>query len=280
MELTDLRPAALAGQWYRADPRQLEREVRGYLDNAGLPDLIGEVVGLIAPHAGHIYSGSVAGHAFAAVRGMHFETVLVISPYHAGHPSPLLTTAHDGYSTPLGNIPVDKDNLARLQDYLAEQGGPAFAAVPRDHEHAVEIELPFLQTALAGDFKLLPLMHASLPLDHTEALAAALADTLKGQDVLLIASSDLSHFYSQEAATKLDRSLLDAIASFDPEQVLEARANGKGQACGLSAILTVMQTARLLGAVRTEILHYATSGDVSGDYQRVVGYASAAFTTD
>lgn len=279
MELTDLRPAALAGQWYRADPRQLEREVSGYIDAAGAPDLEGRVVGLIAPHAGHIYSGPVAGYAFAAVRGLVYDTVVVISPYHAGHFAPLLTTAHDGYTTPLGEIPVDTENIARLQKKLAEHSGPELETVARDREHAVEIELPFLQTALAGDFKLLPLMHASLQPDQIESLAAALADTLQGQNALLVASSDLSHFYPQAAANQLDSTILSAVASFDPDQVLNIYTSGKGQACGLSAILTVMHTARLLGAIRAAILNYATSGDVSGDYQRVVGYASAAFTT-
>ena len=226
MELTDLRPAALAGQWYRADPKQLEREVRGYIDNAGVLDLRGEVIGLIAPHAGHIYSGPVAGHAFAAVKGKQFDTVMVISPYHAGHPSPLVTTTHNGYTTPLGNVPVDTDNLSRLREHFRASGGPTLAAISRDHEHAVEIELPFLQTALAGNFKLLPLMHASLPLSETKALAAALAETLRGQNVLLIASSDLSHFYPQEAANRLDHALLDAIASFDPESPRQRQGPG------------------------------------------------------
>jgi AmmeMemoRadiSam system protein B len=278
MELTNLRPAALAGQWYRADPQQLEQEVRGYIEAVDVPKLKGRVIGLIAPHAGHIYSGPVAGHAFATVKGKQVDTVMVISPFHAGHTSPLMTTIHDGYTTPLGDIPVDKDNLARLEGRLSEQGGPMVAAVSRDREHAVEIELPFLQTTLSGDFKLLPLMHASLPLDETEALAVALADTLRGQKALLIASSDLSHFYSQETANKLDHTLLDAVASFDPKKVLEVHANGKGQACGLAAILTVMHATRMLGATRSDIIKYATSGNVSGDYQRVVGYASAAFT--
>ncbi|MFN2145030.1 MAG: AmmeMemoRadiSam system protein B [Anaerolineales bacterium] len=281
MTLTDLRPAALAGQWYRANPDSLEAEVSGYLTEAGVPPFPqGKVVGLVAPHAGHIYSGPVAGHAFAAVQGHRYNTVAVLSPFHAGHYVPILSTAHDGYSTPLGSIPVDEEALSRLESALEAAGGPGILHISGDAEHAVEIELPFLQTALDGDFKLLPLMLASFPLSDAGVLGKALADTLTGQNALLVASSDLSHFYPQSTANILDQNLLNAVASFDPAKVLEVHHNGKGQACGLTAILTVMHASRLLGASQARILNYDTSGTTSGDYRRVVGYSAAAFLRD
>lgn len=278
MTLTDLRPAALAGQWYRANPTQLKEEVSGYISETRSKAISQEqVLGLVAPHAGHIYSGPVAGHAFAAVQGHHYDTVAILSPYHAGHYAPIISTAHDGYSTPLGNIPVDVDNLSHLEERLAENGGPDITPISRDGEHAVEIELPFLQTTLDGEFKLLPLMLASFHTADAAQLGAALAETLSGQNALLIASSDLSHFYPQETAQILDQNVLDAIATFDPNIVLEVHHNGKGQACGLTSILAVMHATRLLGANTARILNYATSGAVSGDYQRVVGYSAAVF---
>lgn len=281
MNPTDLRPAALAGQWYRANPTALEEEVSGYIRQAGSsPFPQGKVVGLIAPHAGHIYSGPVAGHAFAAVQGHNYDSVVILSPFHAGHYSSILSTTHDGYVTPLGSIPVDVDNLARLESALAETGGPSISYISRDMEHAVEIELPFLQIALDGEFKLLPLMLASFHTSAAGVLGKALADTLTHQNALLVASSDLSHFYPQETANILDRNILDAVASFDPAKVLEVHHNGKGQACGLTAILAVMHAARILGATQARILKYDTSGTTSGDYRRVVGYSAAAFLRD
>ena len=207
-----------------------------------------------------------------------YDTVAVICPFHAGHPSPILTTGYDAYSTPLGEIPVDRENLSRLRKQLEALGGPSLTTVAYEREHAIEIELPFLQIALEGDFKLLPLMHASLRLNDTEVLGAALAETLRGQNALLVASSDLSHFYPADDAHRLDQAMLEAVASFDPDMVKEVHNNGKGQACGLAAILTVMFAARKLGGSEAKILKYATSGAVSGDYRSVVGYGAAAFT--
>jgi AmmeMemoRadiSam system protein B len=278
MNLTNLRPAALAGQWYRANPTDLETEVSGYIRDAGSsPFPAGKVVGLIAPHAGHIYSGPVAGHAFAAVKGHRYDTVAVLSPFHAGHFAPILSTAHDGYITPMGSIPVDDETLSRLDSNLAAVGGPSISHISRDTEHAIEIELPFLQAALEGEFSLLPLMLASFHTSDAVVLGKALAEALVGQSALLVASSDLSHFYSQETANRLDQNVLDAVATFDPASVLEVHQNGKGQACGLTAILTVMYAAHILGATEARILEYDTSGTTSGDYRRVVGYSAAVF---
>lgn len=278
MENAKLRPAILAGQWYRADPEQLRKEVDGYISKAPpLSALSGQVIGLLAPHAGHIYSGPVAGYAYAAVKGHHYDTVAVISPFHAGHPNPLLTIKYDGYTTPLGEIPVDHENLSRLQKQLAALGGPNLTTAAYEREHAIEIELPFLQTALEGEFKLLPLMHASMKLIESEILGKALAETLRGQNALLVASSDLSHFYPEQTANRLDQTILEAVASFDPEKVRQVHQNGRGQACGLSAILTVMYAAGHLGGTTAKILQYATSGAVSGDLQSVVGYGAAVF---
>lgn len=279
MKNANLRPAVLAGQWYRSDPEQLRKEVEGYISKASpLEEHPGEVIGLLAPHAGHIYSGPVAGFAYAAVKGQHYDTVAVISPFHAGHPNPLLISKYEGYTTPLGEIPVDHENLTRLQKQLAALGGPSLTTVAYEREHAVEIELPFLQIALIGEFKLLPLMHASMKMIETEILGRALAETLRGHNALLVASSDLSHFYPAQTAGQLDNAMLEAIASFDPEKVEQVHQNGKGQACGLAAILTVMHAAKLLGGTNAKILQYATSGAVSGDYQSVVGYGAAVFT--
>ena len=144
----DVRPSALAGSWYEADPDILARRVDGYLDSAQLPALDGEVVGVIAPHAGHKYSGPVAGYAFAAIRGRSVDLVALIGPMHQPYMEPLLTTAYDAYATPLGAVPVDQDALRELDDILKSELGFGLSPVLRDNEHSLEIELPFLQRAL------------------------------------------------------------------------------------------------------------------------------------
>ncbi len=144
-KIADLRPSPIAGRgWYEGDPRKLARQVDEYLSQADEPELDGEVLALIAPHAGHIYSGATAGYAFRCVPGCHFDLVAVISPLHRGYPtSPLLTTAHQAYQTPLGAIPVDHQALFALAKAL-EAPQLKLAAVAYDEEHSLEIELPFL----------------------------------------------------------------------------------------------------------------------------------------
>jgi AmmeMemoRadiSam system protein B len=270
------RPSPIAGTWYEGSPKALARAVDAYLDHAELPELPGEIVAVIAPHAGHIYSGPVAGYAFSAVRGRTFDLVAVISPMHQPYYDPLLTTAHDAYATPLGEIPVDKNALTALDMTLAARLGYGLVAVPYDREHSLEIELPFLQRALAASFKLLPVMVRSQVPKASEALGATLAEILKGRNALLVASTDLSHFYDQETAKGLDSEMLRCFESFDPQAVFDLEGSGRGQACGHAAVAAVLWAAKALGADTVKVLRYATSGDVTGDFLSVVGYGAAA----
>ena len=278
MVATDIRPSPIAGQWYAGDARRLAAEVDRYLAEAVLPPVAGEVVAVMAPHAGHLYSGPVAGYAFAALRGLAPELVAVVSPMHYDYPRPLLTTAHTAYATPLGEIPVERAALQGLDERLRKALGQGLAAVRSDPEHSLEIELPFLQRALAGPFSLLPVMVRDVNPQTLRVLGEALAETLRGRKALLVASTDLSHFYPQRTACKYDEEMLRRVGEFDPEQVLQAEDEGKGFACGRGALAAVMWAAQALGANQATVLRHATSGDVTGDYQRVVGYGAAVFT--
>ena len=271
-----LRPSPIAGAWYEGRADRLARAVDGYLDGAELPELPGEVIAVIAPHAGHVYSGPVAGYAFAAVRGRTFDLAAVISPMHQPRHEPLLTTAHEAYTTPLGAVPVDADVLADLDRRLRERLGHGVTPVAHDREHSLEIELPFLQRALAGGFQLLPVMVGAHSTRLSRELGAALAATLAGRSALLVASTDLSHFYPQEAAARYDAEMLARIEAFDPEGAFRAEAEDRGYACGLGALAAVLWAARALGADAVKILRHATSGDMTGDFSSVVGYGAAA----
>jgi AmmeMemoRadiSam system protein B len=274
----DVRPSPIAGQWYPGDPKRLSASVNRYMDEAKLPPIEGEVVAIMAPHAGHIYSGPVAGYAFAAVRGLEPERVAVISPMHYPYFQALLTSAHSAYATPLGRIPIDLEAMKTLDANLKEEAGITLARIAHDPEHSLEIELPFLQCALPKGFQLLPVMvreqHAAL----SRRLGAALAKTLQGHPALLVASTDLSHFYPQEVANSLDQEFLRYVEAFDPDGVMQVEEEGKGFACGRAAVAAVLWAAKDLGANKVTLLHHATSGDVTGDFSQVVGYGAAVVT--
>ena len=271
----EVRPSPLAGRWYDDDPEILARNVDGYLDAAQLPELDGEVIGVIAPHAGHTYSGPVAGYAFAAIRGRSFDLVAVIGPMHHPYAEPLLTTAYDAYATPLGEVPVDKDTLRELDTILRSELGFGLSPVSRDPEHSLEIELPFLQRALSSEWKLLPVMDRAREPRISQGLGKALAQVLRDKNSILVASTDLSHFYNQQTALAYDRAMLKAMEDFDPLEAFDIERAGKGFACGLGAFTAVLWAARELGADNVNVLRHATSGNVTGDYASVVGYGAA-----
>ena len=266
----DVRPSPIAGRWYPGDPGRLAATVDRYIAEAQVPPIPGRIVGIQAPHAGHRYSGAVAGYAFKAVKGLAVDVVALVGPSHHLYRAPVITTGHAAYETPLGRVPVAHDLLTDLQHAVP------LVAVREDPEHSLEIELPFLQRTV-GAFRLLPLALIDQSLSMAQTLGAALADLLRGQRALLVASSDLSHFYPQPIAEQLDQRVLDAIARFDPEGVIAAEVDGHKIACGHGAIAAVMIAARALGADSAQVLHHATSGDVTHDYHQVVGYSAAVF---
>ncbi len=267
----DLRPSPIAGRWYPGQASQLTEAVDDFINTAHLALPAGEALGLIAPHAGHTYSGGVAGHAFKAVQGARFEVVAVLCPSHFHDDGPLLTSGHAAYHTPLGDVPVARETMAQLRAALTPI---PLIEIRHDHEHAIEIELPFLQRALAGDFKLLPVMMRDQSAPIARALGQALAEVLAGQSTLIVGSSDLAHFLSQTETNRLDAEMLKQVEAFDPEGVLRTQESGRGFACGPGAIAATLWATRALGATRAHVVKHATSGDVSGDYTSVVGYGA------
>lgn len=274
----DLRPSPIAGQWYPGDAKRLAASVDEYIHTARLPHVKGQVIAVMSPHAGHRYSGPVAGYAFAALREMEPDLVVVVSPMHYLADQPLLTCGHDAYSTPLGDVFVDREAVQSLETYLQVELGYGLSPVMNDQEHSLEIELPFLQRVIGKTFGLLPVMVRDVSVKVTRSLGQALAKVLVERKAILVASTDLSHFYPQSVAESLDGEILRRVEAFDPEGVLRAEEEGKGFACGRGALAAVMWAAKGLGANHAQVLNYATSGDVTGDYNQVVGYAAAAFT--
>jgi len=275
MATLELRPSPIAGTWYPSSPERLARSIDHFLEEARLPELEGEVVAVIAPHAGHKYSGVTAGHAFRSVRGKSYPRVALLSPMHGYHPAPFLTSAHKGYQTPLGPVWIDREGLISLEKAMEARQLPGLTPLAHDGEHAVEIELPFLQRALAAEFRLMPLMVRTHRPDELRALGEALAETLAAYPALLVASTDLSHFFALPVANRLDAAILARVANFSPEEVLDAEEKGTGFACGVGALAAVLWAARALGATSVEIVHHSTSADQTGDESSVVGYGAA-----
>jgi AmmeMemoRadiSam system protein B len=267
----DVRPSPLiADEWYPGDPKRLVNTVDEFITRAEIPAIEGRLVGILAPHAGHRYSGPVAGYAFKYLKDLAFDVVALVGPSHYRYPARVLTSGHGAYETPLGKVPIDHETIKVLQEKLPIDN------VRDDPEHSLEIELPFLQRTL-GDFHLIPLALIDQSLELAEHLGHALSEVLKSKKALLVASSDLSHFHPQAIANRLDRQVLDAIGAYDPAAVVKAEGYGNKIACGRGAIAAVMIAARDLGADTATVVHYATSGDVTHHYDQVVGYASAVF---
>jgi AmmeMemoRadiSam system protein B/AmmeMemoRadiSam system protein A len=275
-EAYEVRRPVWAGphSFYPSDPDELAGEIDGYLAGAEADELSGEIVALICPHAGYRYSGAVAAKAYAHVRGIAFDTAVVVAPSHRFPFRIASVYGGDGYETPLGVVPVDRELAAAI---AGDVGG--FAYQPRAHseEHSLEVQVPFLQRVL-GDFHIVPIVLGEQTESAVRLLASRIAGAVKeaaGKRVLVVASTDLSHFHDQETAVALDSRVVEAVGDFDPEGLLESLKRGECEACGGGPAAAVMMAARELGATESTVVGYATSGDVTGDKSQVVGYMAA-----
>jgi hypothetical protein len=273
----EVRRAAVAGSWYPGAEKALAAEVDAYLAAAGKAEVAGRLVGLVSPHAGLRYSGPVAAHGYSLLRGGGARTVVLVGPSHRAAFDGVAVQAAGAWATPLGRAPVDE---AVAQALLAAD--PTLfedAAVHRD-EHSLEMQMPFLQRVVPG-LRIVPMLMGSQSRAEVDALAGALARALAGREVLLVASSDLSHYQPATVANRLDAAVVEAVARLDDEALmarLEARHN---VACGGGPVVAVMRAARALGATRATVLKYGDSGDVGErDKSHVVGYLSAALAVE
>lgn len=273
--MADIRPSPIAGTWYPGDPEVLASSIDQYLREAEPNQIEGQIIGIITPHAGHRYSGLVAAHAFRCLGNLHPEIVAIISPLHNPHPAKVLTSAHSAYATPLGTIEIDAERVNQLREDLIANWGIKPKPIRMDQEHALEIELPFVQRCFTHEYKLLPIMLRDQSQITAKAVGSSLAKTLQGSPSIIIGSSDLSHFYSQEVAKRLDGEILRRLAEFDPSGIINAEEEGVGFACGRGAIAATLWASQELGADSVDILNHATSGDTTGDYHSVVGYGAA-----
>ncbi len=272
-----IRPPAVAGLFYPDSPSELAKTIAGQFYAALKPIISGKPIAIISPHAGYVYSGPIAAKAFKILEGEEYSSVIVISPTHTVGFNGVTAFAGEAYSTPFGPIPVDRELTGTIVsgNDIIKLSNVGHLASGQRSEHALEVQLPFLQTTLR-DFTLVALMMGDQDYRTCEKLGNAIAEALNGRrDVLIVASSDLSHFHNSDTAKKLDSILIDRVRDFDYRGLSEDLASRKTEACGGGPIIAAMIAAEKLGANSIEITGYGDSGDSSGDKSSVVGYFSA-----
>ena len=263
-----IRPPAVAGRFYPDDPDRLRAAVDSFLQD-GAPTKKIHARACVVPHAGYVYSGSVAGDVYKRIEIP--PRVILIGPRHFPRGAPLAIVSKGAWQTPLGNVPIDSS--------LAEKIMRAFPALQEDavahaSEHSLEVQLPFLQCA-ASTFEFVPIVIGPARWEALNVLGEALASVIlaEHEPVLLIASSDMNHYESDSVTREKDRCAIDPILALDARKLFDTVRDEKISMCGVAATTAVITAARCLGAKRGELVRYATSGEVNGDMQEVVGYA-------
>ncbi len=277
MRSMEIRPSPIAGHWYSGNSTALRAEIDTFLKRVKNHQLHGRIIGLFVPHAGYRYSGQTAAYAFKTIVGQNYDMVILLSPYHAYHPAAILSSSHHYYQTPLGNVAVNQILVASLMERINISPTMTMVSVAQDREHSLEIELPFLQAVIEKPFEILPLMIRQIDPDQADFIAECIVNLSEQKKVLVVVSTDLSHFYSQTEAEVLDREMLSQIQSFSTKNVYQTELQGKGFACGLGAVMVGMALCKKLGADKIEILNHSTSGNETGDFSSVVGYGSGVF---
>jgi len=273
--LTDFnktRPTAVAGMFYPDDPTELKQQIDFYLNNLEKKPIIGELMAIVVPHAGYMYSGQVAAAAYIHLLDQEFDYVVVIAPSHREYFKGISVLPALGYSTPLRDVKIATSYCERL----IEQNDNIIASWEgHNEEHALEVQLPFIQRVL-GDFELIPIIMGDQNFDNCILLGEALVKVFRHQKTLIVASSDLSHYYPALDAEIKDKKVVKRINAFDYEGLWDDIESQSSEACGAGPIVAAMYTAKKRGANKSEVLLYQHSGNITGDHSAVVGYLSAA----
>lgn len=271
---TTIRPAAVAGRFYPADARELQSEIEIFTRAAEVeaPATKIQALGCVVPHAGYVYSGAVAGAVF---RSLELPArYVILCPNHTGRGEPLAIMSQGAWHTPLGDAQVDEDLAgalkARFRLLTEDEAAHRF-------EHALEVQLPFLQV-LHPEFRFVPITLGTGQFEVLSALGITIAAAIQesAERVLVVASSDMNHYESDSVTRVKDRRAINQILDLNPRGLFEVIREGHISMCGYGPAVAMLTAALKLGATKAELIRYATSGDVSGDRDMVVGYAGIA----
>jgi MEMO1 family protein len=282
-EAGKIRQPGVSGGFYPAGAKALAEMIDGMLAHAAVAPVEGSIVAAVAPHAAYVYSGAVAACTFAALQGRAYKRVVVIAPSHYAAFGFSSVYDGDGYATPLGLVAVDKEFAQRLATLNPgiRLGDIGHAPAQQGIEHAIEVQLPWLQRTLGKEFTLVPIVMGDHGYESSRALGTALATLAQSEknhgQTLVLASSDLSHYHTGREARSLDGKILHAMESWDYFTMARNIDARLWEACGGAPIVAAMIYAERLGANHAQVLRYAHSGDVSGDSDHVVGYSADVF---
>ncbi|HUU52137.1 MAG TPA: AmmeMemoRadiSam system protein B [Candidatus Heimdallarchaeota archaeon] len=266
-----IRKPVCAGSWYDSNPDALSRQLDRCLLQAETTSPTEGIIGLVAPHAGYIYSGQIAAHAYRLVHGKDYDTVIIIGTAHHYGFRGCSIYPKGGYETPLGVAEIDET----LASEISKVSGYKFIPKAHAEEHSVEMQVPFIQKVLP-EAKIVPIVMGTPSKITILSLAAAFSKTLSGKKVLIVASTDLSHFFPKEKANTVDTETLSLMESMDTDTIIKKMEQRENIMCGGGPVAAVLLYAKQVGAPKVEILKYADSSQVGGDETRVVGYMAAA----
>ena len=261
------RSPAVADMFYPGDKIQLQEQLKAFVKPSSAPK---KVLAAISPHAGYMYSGGVAGAVFSQIEIP--ETVVILGPNHRGLGASVAVESSGSWEMPMGAVPIN-ENLARL---IIDKGADYIQDDSQAHvmEHSIEVQIPFLQ-ALQADLTIVPISVSHIALNVCEQIGFVLAEVMRDYEkgVLLVASTDMTHYESQKAAKTKDQLAIDRILDLDPKGLYNVVAENRISMCGVIPTTVVLAACKAFGATNAELVQYTTSGDVTGDYGQVVGYA-------
>ncbi|MGD8538936.1 MAG: AmmeMemoRadiSam system protein B [Candidatus Aminicenantes bacterium] len=266
-----VRKPVCAGSWYENRPEELSRQLDRFLLQADSSAPTEGILGLIAPHAGYVYSGWIAAHAYRLVHGKDYDTVIIIGPSHRHGFRGCSIYPEGGYETPFGVAEIDES----LASEISKASGFGFIPKAHEEEHSVEMQVPFIQKVLP-EAKIVPIVMGVPSRKTVSALAEAFIQTLRHKNVLIVASTDLSHFFSKGKANTVDRETVALIESMDTDVLLKKMERRENIMCGGGPVAAVLIYAKKVGGPKIKTLKYADSSQVGGDESRVVGYMAAA----
>jgi hypothetical protein len=269
--MSQFRSPTAAGYFYPGNKDKLIEQITLLFRTVKSDKTFNHIAGLVAPHAGYVYSGKTAAYAYNTIKEKKYKNVIIISPSHREYFAGNSVYNGDGYITPLGIVEINKD----LVQIITDNSKTIFKGIEGHHEeHGIEVHLPFLQFMLT-DFKIVPVVMG----DQSKIFIDELAERIAGimdDETLIVASSDLSHFYPRNIAEKLDSVIEKRIMDYNFEGLYNDLENKKCEACGGGPIITMMKSLDIINKKKSLVLHRSDSGDTSGDLNEVVGYLSAA----
>ena len=267
-----VRMPVVAGQFYPGTREALRKSVESFLVKKVKKE---EAIGAVSPHAGYVYSGKVAGSVISTLEPK--GTYIILGPNHTGLGRPFGLDTSTKWATPLGEVSIDKelaDELVASSDHIR------YDNVCHSHEHSIEVQIPFFQV-LQNDFKIVPIVISYAPLEVYQKVGREIADAIKKlrvKDTLIVASSDMTHYEQHDEAKRKDRMAIDAILELDEAKLVRTVDEAGITMCGYAPTAIMITAAKELGARNARLVNYQTSGDASGDYTSVVGYAGIVVT--